>query len=373
MKLRYRILWGAGALLALSVASLAIAMSYEAACPTARSLPHGAERTKAIVRRCYGSYEVLSLEEVARPVAADDEVLIKVSVAAVNPLDWHMMTGKPYLMRLSTGFGAPDDARIGVDFAGTVEAVGGKVTRFKPGDEVFGGKRGAFAEHIVIRESGSLALKPPGLTFEAAAAIPIAAVTALQGLRDKGRIRAGQKVLVNGASGGVGTFAVQIAKAYGAHVTGVCSTRNVALVRSIGADHVIDYTKEKFVDGAGRYDLVLDTVGNHGLLELRHVLKPNGIGVIVGGPKRDPWIGPLWKLVKVSALSPFVDEELVSLMAELNPQDLNFLAELARSGKLAPVIDRRYALGEVPAALEYLAGRHARGKVVVTVAAARTE
>ena len=220
---------------------------------------------KAIVHRCYGSADVLKFEEIAKPIAADDEVLVKVRAASVNPLDWHYMSGTPYIMRMSSGLGAPENMRMGVDFAGIVEAVGKNVKRFKPGDEVFGGRTGALAEYVAVREDRTLALKPSNLSFEQAAAIPVAAITALQGLRDKGRLQPGQKVLINGASGGVGTFAVQIAKSFGAEVTGVCSTRNVEMVRSIGADHVIDYTKQNFTEGAQRYDLILDNVGNHSL------------------------------------------------------------------------------------------------------------
>jgi len=257
--------------------------------------------------------------------------------------------------------------RIGTDFAGTVESVGRDVTRFQPGDEVFGATRGAFAQYVAVRAQASLVRKPAELTFEQAAAIPIAAVTALQGLRDKARLRAGQHVLINGASGGVGTFAVQLAKIWRAKVTGVCSTRNVELVRSIGADQVIDYTHERFIDGDVRYDIVFDTVGNHSLLELRRVLKPGGIVVLVGGSKRDPWLGPLWRSIGAAVLGPFVHEKLVKFYAHMNAEDLDLLAGLARSGKLTPVVDRRFPLVEVPAALEYLAGRHARGKVIVNV------
>jgi NADPH:quinone reductase-like Zn-dependent oxidoreductase len=355
------------ALLALGIVSLAVALSYDSPCGAPEPLPEGAERMKAIVYRCYGSPDVLKIEEVAKPTVADDRVLVKVHAAGVNPFEWHLMRGSPYIMRMSSGLGAPKDTRLGVDFAGTVEAVGKNVTRFKLGDEVFGGRSGALAEYVAVREEGALALKPPNLTFEQAASMPIAAITALQGLRDKGRIRPGQKILINGASGGVGTFAVQIAKSFGAEVTGVCSTRNVDLVRSIGADHVIDYTQENFTEREERYDLILDNVGNHGLLKLRRVLEPNGIVAIIGGPKGD-WIGPLSGLLQAAILSPFVDEELSMLLADMNQDDLNALGDLVRAGKVTPVIDRRYTLSEVPAAIEYLEKGHARGKVVINVA-----
>lgn len=367
MTLRKRVLTIALVLLALASTSLAVALSHDAPCPAPAAFPGGTTRMKAIVQRCYGSADVLRLEEIAKPTPADDEILVKVRAASVNPLDLHYMTGTPYIMRLSSGLGTPGDPRVGVDFAGTVEAAGKDITRFKPGDDVFGGRSGALAEYVIVREDSALTLKPSDVSFEQAAAIPIAAVTALQGLRDKGRIQPGQKVLINGASGGVGTFAVQIAKSFGAEVTGVCSARNVALVRSIGADHVIDYTRENFTEGAQRYDLILDNVGNHSLLDTRRALKPGGILVIVSGPKRDPWLGPLSRWLKASLLAPFVDEALVKFRAELTRDDLKLLGELVQSGKVAPVIDRRYTLRESPAAIRYLAAGHARGKVIVNL------
>jgi NADPH:quinone reductase-like Zn-dependent oxidoreductase len=322
---------------------------------------------KAIVSRCYGSPDVLTLEEIAKPTAADNEVLVKVHAAAVNPLDWHYMRGTPYIVRLDSGLGAPEDPRLGVDFAGTVEAVGRNVKRFRPGDDVFGGRDGAFAEYVNVRENRAVALKPANVTFEQAASVPVAALTALQALRDKGRIQPGQKVLINGASGGVGTFAVQIAKSFGADVTGVCSTRNVNMVRSIGADHVIDYTQEDFTKGGKRYDLVLDTVGNHSLLEYRHVLIPKGIFVIVGGPNNGQWIGPMATPIKAMMLSPFVSQKFVPFLAELKKEDLAIMRDLMQTGKVTPVIDRRYSLSEVPAAIRYLEEGHARGKLVINL------
>jgi NADPH:quinone reductase-like Zn-dependent oxidoreductase len=243
-------------------------------------------------------------------------------------------------------------------------AVGRNVKRLKPGDEVFGAKYGAFAEYVAVREDRAVVQKPSNVTFEQAAAVPIAAITALQALRDKGRIQAGQTVLINGASGGVGTFAVQIAKSFGAEVTGVCSTRNVDLVRSIGADHVIDYTTEDFTQSDQRYDLILDMVGNHPLLRLRGVLAPKGTLVIVGG-KSGNWISPMDRLIKAALLSPFVKQGMMKLLADTNQADLALLADLMQSGKVTPVIDRRYALSEVPEAIRYLEEGHARGKVVI--------
>ena len=244
------------------------------------ALAAGSTPMKAAVHRCYGPPEVVKIEDVAKPVPGDEEVLVKVHAAGVNPLDWHFMRGVPYIMRLESGFGRPKDQRLGVDFSGTVEAVGKSVTSFKPGDEVFGGRNGAFAEYVVVNAARNIQIKPARITFEQAAGVPIAAVTALQALRDKGELEEGQKVLINGASGGVGTFAVQIAKAFGAEVTGVASTRNVELVRSLGADHVIDYTKQDFTQGDVVYDLVVDNVGNHSFDDIRRVLKPEGRYVI---------------------------------------------------------------------------------------------
>jgi NADPH:quinone reductase-like Zn-dependent oxidoreductase len=310
---------------------------------------------------------VLKLESIALPAVADDRMLVKVHAASVNPLDWHYMRGKPYIMRPMAGLGAPDDIRLGVDFAGTVEVVGRNVQRFKPGDEVFGGADGAFAQYVTPRANGSVALKPANVTFEQAAAAPIAAVTALQALRDKGQIKAGQKVLINGASGGVGTFAVQLAKSFGAEVTAVCSTKNAATARSIGADHVIDYTKEDFTRGTQRYDLIIDIVGSHSLSEYRHVLTANGVVVIVGGPSDDPWIGPMSGAVKAMFISPFVRQKFIFILADLNKEDIGTVGQLLETGKLTSVIDRRYPLSQTPEAIRYLEAGHARGKVIITL------
>ncbi|MEP6886221.1 MAG: NAD(P)-dependent alcohol dehydrogenase [Gammaproteobacteria bacterium] len=322
---------------------------------------------KAIVYRCYGSPDVVRLEGIPKPALSDDRVLVKVRAASVNPLDWHYMRGEPYFMRAMAGLGAPKDIRLGVDFAGTVEAVGKNVTRFKPGDAVFGGADGAFAEYVNVRENGALARKPANLTFEQAAAVPIAAVTALQALRDKGRLQSGQEVLINGASGGVGTFAVQIAKAYGANVTGVCSTKNLALVHSIGADRVIDYTQQDFTAGAQRYDLIIDTVGTHSLSEYRRVLNPHGALVMVGSLDKGRWIGPMSGSIKILLYKHFVSQQFIFMLANLDSRDLVTLSDLMQAGKVTPVIDRRYTLSEVPEAMRYLEQGHARGKVIVTM------
>ncbi len=329
------------ALVAVVVLSLALIVSHNSACAPAPSLPSNATLMKAIVHRCYGSPDVLKFEDIAKPIPADNEVLVKVHAASVNPLDWHYVRGEPYLVRMDGGLGAPTNPRLGVDFAGTVEAIGKNVKRFKPGDEVFGGKFGAFAEYVSVREDRAVVLKPANVTFEQAASVPIAALTALQALRDKGHIQAGQKVLINGASGGVGTFAVQIAKSFGAEVTGVCSTRNVDMVRSLGADHVIDYTKEDFTKGDQRYDLIVDNVGSHSLSEYKRVLNPEGIFVIVGSTDKGKWIGGMSAAFKAFMFSPFVSQKFVFMLAELTPEDLTKIGDLMQSGKVTPVIDKR--------------------------------
>jgi NADPH:quinone reductase-like Zn-dependent oxidoreductase len=350
-----------------ALAALAIAMSHNAAPAPAPALRSDAVRMDAIVYRQYGSPDVLKLEQVEKPTPAADELLIKVHDASLNPLEWHFMRGTPYIMRLEVGLGRPKVTRLGIDFSGTVEAVGADVKQFKVGDDIFGAANGALAQYVTSTEVG-LALKPSNMTFAQAAAVPIAAITALQGLRDKGQIKAGQKILINGASGGVGTFAVQIAKSFGADVTGVCSTRNVDLVRSLGADHVIDYTKEDFTRGSEHYDLIFDTVGNHALLDYRRVLNPHGIFVIVGAPSDDPWLGPLSSPIKAYLISPFISQKFSMLMADVNQtSDLDTLRDLMQAGKVTPVIDRQYPLKETPAAMRYLEQGHARGKVIVSL------
>lgn len=319
---------------------------------------------KAIVYHNYGSPDVLKCEEIEKPTAGDNEVLIKVRAASVNPLDWRFMRGRPYIIRIGFGLRKPKDARTGHDVAGQVEAVGGNVTQFKPGDEVFGSCSGAFAEYACASES-ELVIKPDNVTFEQAASAPVAAFTALQGLRDKGQIQPGQKVLINGAAGGVGTFAVQIAKCFGADVTGVCSTRNVEMVRSLGADQVIDYTREDFTNRGQRYDLLFDCVGNHSLSACRRVLNSKGTFIVVGGPD-GRWIGPLASPIKALVLSRLVSEKFVTVMSRSSEEDLTIICELMATGKVTPVIDRRYRLSEIPEAIRYLEEGHARGKVVIT-------
>ena len=326
---------------------------------------------KAVIYTDYGSPDALEVKDIRKPVPNDDQILIKVRAASVNPLDWHYLEGTPYIMRaMGTGLRKPKDPRLGVDMSGVVAAVGKNITQFKPGDEVFGGKKGAFAEYVCARIDHAIVMKPAGLTFEQAASIPIAGVTALQGLRDKGKIQAGQKVLINGASGGVGTFAVQIAKSFGAEVTGVCSAKNLDLVRSLGADHVIDYTKEDFTKGSERYDLIVDNVGNQPLSGFKQVLKPKGICVMIGGggPNDNGLIGPMSRPIKALLLSPFISQKMSMLMAELTKNDLTTLAELMQAGKIKAVIDRTYPLSQIADALRYLEKGHAKGKVVITMA-----
>ena len=366
MKLRYKVANGILIVLTLAIASLAVVLSHNSPCGPAPAVANDAELMKAIVYRCYGSTDVLEYADVEKPTPGDNEVLVKVQAASVNPLDWHFMRGTPYIMRLMSGLGAPDDSGVGVDFAGTVEAVGSNVERFRAGDEVFGGGNGVFAEYITIREDGPLAMKPAGASFEQAASTPIAALTALQALRDIGKLQPGQKVLINGASGGVGTFAVQIAKSFGAQVTGVCSTRNVEMVRSLGADHIFDYKKEDYTESGEQYDLIVDMVSNHSLSKNKRALKPNGILVIVGGGKGN-WIGPMMNPIKALLMSPFVEQEIGIIMAQLRKDDLVVVADLMQDGKVTPVIDRRFRLNEVPAALQYSEEGHARGKIIVSL------
>ena len=367
MKLRYKILVATAVLLAAGVVTLALAMSHTTPCGAEPPLPAGATLMKGVSRRCYGPPEVVRYGDLVKPTPAADEVLVRVHAASVNPLDWHYVEGKPYLVRISGGFGKPEDPRLGVDFAGTVEAVGKDVRRFKPGDAVFGGRTGAFAEYVTVREERAIAAKPANVSFEQAASVPIAALTALQALRDQGHLKAGQKVLINGASGGVGTFAVQIAKTYGAEVTGVCSTKNVEMVRSLGADHVIDYTRDDFTKGAQRYDLIVDNVSTHSVLDYKRVLNPNGIYVGIGSTALGNWFAWFESPLEAWILSPFMSQKFGMMLADLNKKDLTVMGDLMQSGKVTPVIDRTYKLGDAVEAVRYLEKGHARGKVVLTV------
>ncbi len=322
---------------------------------------------KAIVNCEYG-VENLQLRDLEKPSPNDNEVLVRVRAASINPVDGHLIRGA-WPMRPMTGMRKPKNTRFGTDFSGGVEAIGKNVTNFKPGDEVFGAKNGAVADYICVKADRAIVMKPANTTFEQAGSVGIAGVTALQGLRDKGNIQAGQKVLINGASGGVGTFSVQIAKAFGAEVTGVCSTRNVDLVKSIGADHVIDYTKEDFTNGTERYDMIYDLVGNHSFSERRQILTPNGICVLAGiggaGFHPESW-GRILGNFKTAFQSKFTSQKFVTYIAKLTKDDLNVLRDLMQSGKVAPVIDRTYKISETQDAVHYLEEGHARGKVVIT-------
>jgi NADPH:quinone reductase-like Zn-dependent oxidoreductase len=321
---------------------------------------------KAMVYERYGSPDVLEPREIDKPEVADDGVLVRVHAASVNPYDWHMLTGMPYLVRLQAGLRKPKVPVLGVDFAGTVEAVGKDVTELRPGDEVFGARNGSFAEYVSVRQA--VVHKPANVSFDQAAAVGIAGITALQGLRDKGQLRAGQKVLINGASGGVGTFAVQIAKAFGADVTAVCSTRNVDQARSLGADRVIDYTQDDFIRNGGRYDLMLDIAGTRSWSECKRVLTEDGTWVGVGGPKTNRLWGPLGQtIVRRLAAIPGSRKVVAPFLAKTNRDDMAVLRDLMEAGKVTPVVERRYELAELPEAMRYLGAGHAQGKVVITV------
>jgi NADPH:quinone reductase-like Zn-dependent oxidoreductase len=342
-------------------------------CAGATELQKGnGEQMKAVVSTEFGTPDVLRLEEIDRPVIKEDnQVLVRVRAAAINPLDWHEVRGTPYFGRLmGMGLRSPKNPRRGVDFAGEVLAVGKGVTKFKPGDQVFGVAPGSLAEYAWARDT-RIALKPEGVSYGEAAAIPVAAITALQSLRDAGKLKAGQKVLINGASGGVGTYGVQIAKAMGAEVTAVCSGRNAELVRSLGADHVIDYTKEDFAERAERYDLVIDNVGNRSLGDMRSVLTDDGTFVLIGGggPDDMTWgFGFVGGMIKRKVAGWFTDQTLTFMIASVKTADLDYLAGLIAEGKMRSVIDRRYPLAQAPEALRYLETGRARGKVVIDVA-----
>jgi NADPH:quinone reductase-like Zn-dependent oxidoreductase len=349
MKLWKKILLGFVSVIVLAVGALAVVMSYTASCPDAPAIAAGTEKMKAIRARCYGSPDVLTYEDVEKPVPGPDEVLVRVKAAGVNPLDYHFMRGSPYILRLMGGIGAPKDPRAGVDFAGVVEAVGTEVTDFVPGDEVFGGANGAYAEYVTIPESRAIVKKPDNVSFEQAAGVAIAGI-----------------VLINGASGGVGTFAIQIAKAMGANVSGVCSTRNVAMVESIGADRVFDYKKENYTEADARYDLIVDMVGNNAPSTNVDILKKSGRLVLVGGPKGN-WIAPLKRPLQAAVAGWFADQEITTVFARMSKEDMQTLADMMNDGRLATVIDRTYDLEDVPEAIRYSESGRARGKIIITV------
>jgi NADPH:quinone reductase-like Zn-dependent oxidoreductase len=334
---------------------------------TGATSPRPSYLMRAIIQDAYGSADVLQLREIDKPDIAANEVLVKVRAAGMDRGTWHSMTGEPYLMRImGFGFRRPKNRVAGLDVAGTVAAVGSDVTRFQAGDEVFGISRGSYGEYAAARED-KLAHKPLGLSFEQAAAVPISGGTAIQGLRDAGRIEAGQKVLIIGASGGVGTYAVQLARAFGAEVTGVCSTAKVDLVRSIGADHVIDYTREDYADGVHRYDLILDIGGNSRLSRLRRALAPKGTLVIVGGEEGGKWTGGFGRQLRAVGLSLFVGQRLTMLVSKEHHTHLEAVSRFIKAGQVAPIVDRTYPLAEVPDAIRHLEAGRARGKIAITI------
>lgn len=363
-----KILLGLIGVSTLATAVFAVAISRNSAC--APATPGNfllADSMMAVMQRCYGEASVLSFERIPRPTIAEDEVLIRVHAAGVNPLDKHYLHGTPYLVRLSNGFGAPSDPRTGVDVSGVVFAVGAKVQQFKVGDAVFGGVNGAFAEYVKKKAASGLALKPAALSFEQAAAIPIAGVTALQALRDEGKLQAGQHVLINGASGGVGSYAVQIAKAMGARVTGVCSTGNVAMVRTLGADAVIDYTKQNYTESADRFDVIVDLVGSQSLDDSLKVLKPGGALVLVGSNEMNNWWGPLARPLRAKLMSLYRSERIEPMLASLSSADLEQLARWAEAGLLRSEIETRYSLAQTADALRHMETGRTRGKVIISV------
>jgi NADPH:quinone reductase-like Zn-dependent oxidoreductase len=319
---------------------------------------------KAVVYHLYGTPEVLKIEEVEKPAPREDEVLVKVLASSVNPAEWYAVTGL-FLARLGSGLIRPKDPRLGVDYAGVVEAVGRGVSQFKPGDEVYGARSGAFAEYVCARKF--ILPKPANLTFEQAGGVGVAAITALQGLRDHGKLQAGQQVLINGASGGVGTFAVQIAKALGAEVTAVCSTGNVELIRSLGADHVIDYTRQDFTHNGKRYDLLLDIAGSRSWSECRRVLNPKAHFVIVGAPKSNRWIGPLGHILQLRLASLGANQKVVFFVAEFKREDFLLLNEMFEREQVRTVVDQVHPLDRISEAMRYLGMGHAKGKVVISM------
>ena len=367
MKLRSKIIIGLFSILTLLIISVAVAIGYTSDCGPARAAAADDNAMKAIIYQCYGGPDVLEYVDVPKPVPADNEVLVKVKAAGINPADYHFMRGSPYLMRLMTGIGKPSGQKMGTDFSGVVEAVGRNVSKFKVGDDVFGGRKGALAEYVTVRENGAIALKPENVSHEQAATLAIAAITALQAVRDKGEVKAGEKVLINGASGGVGTYAVQIAKYFGADVTGVNSTRNVEMVLSIGADNVIDYKKADYATQNTRYDVLIDMVANNSLSTNLEVLNPGGRLVNVGSIEKGDWIQPLIRPTKTLFMNPFIgDKKIIGFVASIKQEDIELLARMMAEGKLTPVLDKGYPLAETANAISHLETGRARGKIFVT-------
>ena len=353
-----------GGLLLVALVALTISLPYTTECPAPSSVAAGENSMMAVLRPCYGSADDLQYTRVAIPTPADDEVLIKVESASVNPLDYHFMRGTPYILRLMTGIGQPDDTRIGRDFAGTVVAIGSGVTALAVGDRVFGGTNGAFAEYTVRGATGSIVRIPDGVSFAQAAGVPVAGVSALQALRDHGQLKPGQRVLINGASGGVGTYAVQIAKSMGAHVTGVCSGRNVELVKSLGADQVFNYKEESYLDSGQHFELIVDMVGNNSPMQNVDVLTAAGKLVLVGGGKGD-WIAPFIGPIKASISNLLVDQKLKSFTASLQPEDLAAVAELMAAGEVRTVVDQNLPLADTADAIRHSESGRARGKILL--------
>jgi len=366
MKLRYKILSGIGITFTVAISALALVLSNTDDCGPAPTVSSDSELMKAIVYRCYGSADVLEYTDVVKPMPADNEVLVKVKASSVNPKEWHYMRGTPYLLRIMAGLGAPDDIRLGTDYSGVVEAVGKDVTKFKVGDEVFGYSRGAFAQYTVVREERGITLKPGNVSFQQAGSVAVAGVTAIQALRDKGKIESGQKVLINGASGGVGTFAVQIAKSFGAEVTGVSSAKNHAMVKSIGADYMIDYKTENYTESGIKYDLIIDMVGNHSLLSNREAMKDQGRLVMVGGAKGD-WIAPVMGILSSMVISPFVEQKFEKIIASLKREDMELLAEMMEKGALISQLDDSFPLSKTADAIRYSESGRARGKIALEI------
>ncbi len=367
MKWIVRILLAVVALAAVALSALAFTISRTEQCGPPPAAEVAGESMRAVRYRCYGApEEVLELAQLERPQPGPEELLVRVHRAAVNPLDWHYMRGSPYFMRLQSGLGRPDDTRLGVDFAGTVVAVGDAVTRFRPGDAVFGGAAGAFAEYLLVRQDRAVAPLPEGVSFDQAAGVAIAGVTALQALQDRGRLQPGERVLINGASGGVGTFAVQIARAMGAEVYGVCSGRNAERVLKLGATRVFDYKKEDYTESGLTFDLILDLVGNHSMLANRRVMAPTGRMVVVGGPKGD-WVGPMSGPLSAMAVSPFVEQEFLPFLATLSGDALEELGRMMAAGQVTPAIDRHFPLDDIAEAISYSETGRARGKILIDV------
>ncbi|WP_082850210.1 NAD(P)-dependent alcohol dehydrogenase [Halioglobus sp. HI00S01] len=363
--LRHLILAIAG-LLGIALIALALVVSHTDDCPAPAAPSSAAQTATVISYHCYGPPEVLTQSVIDRPAPGPEEVLVKVHYAGINPLDYHHMRGSPYLMRLGIGLGAPEVTRLGVDFAGIVEAVGETVSAFKPGDRVFGGKTGAFGSHLVINEGGAIAHVPANVPLEQAGVVGIAGVTALQALVDEGELEAGDSILINGASGGVGTFAVQIAAAIGAKVTGVSSARNHELVRELGAVHMIDYKSINYTDMPRRYDIILDMVGNHSPLANSSVLKPDGKLITVGGSKGN-WIAPLLGPVNILISQPFMAQESIMLLAQMRKETLVDLARYMERGELTPSVGHRFQLGEIREAMALSESGRARGKIAVAI------